>query len=68
MAVSNSLAQIAVATVLGYLLDRWLGWIFWTPVGVCAGMALAIRTLLYFLKQFTPTPSKSSGQDQADIP
>jgi hypothetical protein len=27
---------------------------FFTPLGVCLGMALATRTLLKFMKQFTP--------------
>jgi hypothetical protein len=55
MAVTTSLVQIAMGTLLGYGVDTWLGWMFFTPLGVCLGMALATRTLLRFVKQFTPT-------------
>ena len=54
MAVTTSLVQIAMGTLLGYGVDTWLGWMFFTPLGVCLGMALATRTLLRFVKQFTP--------------
>jgi hypothetical protein len=54
MAVTTSLVQIAMGTLLGYWVDTWLGWMFLTPLGVCLGMALATRTLLRFMKQFTP--------------
>jgi len=54
MAVTTSLVQIAMGTLLGYWVDTWLGWMFFTPLGVCLGMALATRTLLKFMKQFTP--------------
>ena len=54
MAVTTSLVQIAMGTLLGYWVDTWLGWMFFTPLGVCLGMALATRTLLRFVKQFTP--------------
>lgn len=53
MAVTTSLVQIAMGTLLGYWVDTWLGWMFFTPIGVCLGMALATRTLLRFVKQFT---------------
>jgi hypothetical protein len=54
MAVTTSLVQIAMGTLLGYWVDTWLGWMFFTPLGVCLGMALATRTLLKFMKQITP--------------
>lgn len=54
MAVTTSLVQIAMGTLLGYWVDTWLGWMLFTPLGVCLGMALATRTLLRFMKQITP--------------
>ena len=54
MAVTTSLVQIAMGTLLGYWVDTWLGWMLFTPLGVCLGMALATRTLLKFMKQLTP--------------
>ncbi|MFY8073293.1 MAG: hypothetical protein ACOVNQ_16495 [Pirellula sp.] len=56
MAVGTSLVQIAVATLVGYWIDSLLGWMLWTPIGVCLGMALGMKTLLTFLRKI-PTPS-----------
>jgi len=56
VAVGTSLVQIAVATLFGYWLDSLLGWMLWTPIGVCLGMALGMKTLLTFLRKI-PAPS-----------
>ena len=56
VAVGTSLVQIAVATLAGYWLDTLLGWMLWTPIGVCLGMALGMRTLLAFIRKL-PAPS-----------
>ncbi|MFM7928671.1 MAG: hypothetical protein ACKO9Q_13260 [Pirellula sp.] len=56
MAVGTSLVQIAVAILVGYWLDSLLGWMLWTPIGVCLGMALGMKTLLTFLRKI-PAPS-----------
>ena len=63
VAVSTSLVQIAICTVVGVFIDRWLEWIFVTPVGVCVGMAIAFRTLLSFLNSIPP--SKVSGSKKS---
>ncbi|MFM8400909.1 MAG: hypothetical protein ACKOAH_24035 [Pirellula sp.] len=56
MAVGTSLVQIAVAILVGYWLDSLFGWMLWTPIGVCLGMALGMKTLLTFLRKI-PAPS-----------
>lgn len=68
MAVTTSLVQIAIGTLLGYWIDTWLGWMFLTPLGVCLGMVLATRTLLRFMKQFTPqiSPGATHSYEPVD--
>jgi len=70
VAVTTSLVQIALGTVLGYWIDRWLGWMLFTPIGVCLGMALATKTLLGFMKLVTPQGASGATKtaDSVDYP
>jgi hypothetical protein len=58
LSVSTSLVQIAIATLVGYWLDSQMGWMLWTPIGVCLGMALGMKTLLSFVRKATPQIAK----------
>ncbi|MCY3005947.1 MAG: AtpZ/AtpI family protein [Planctomycetota bacterium] len=70
MAVTTSLLQIALGTILGYWVDSWLGWMLFTPIGVCLGMALATKTLLGFMKQITlqVAPGATPSAESLDYP
>jgi ATP synthase protein I len=44
---SYLIGGVAVYTGIGWLLDRWLGTVFFLPVGIVLGAGLAVL-LLYF--------------------
>jgi hypothetical protein len=62
------LGLIAVPTMAGLYLDRLLGWMVWTPVGLVAGMIFATVVLLRLARRWTPIARRSKNEILVDDP